>query len=788
MEVDQQQHHFVEMQEEQEQVSLQHRRRHNSNSMVAVSCSNGGVVDSESEITKNGFEEEHSNGIVDFQSPDTTAFQFQFQEQTTSAFPNNILYFDHNLVTKSVDEDFEMKNGSIPSLTFETNPADADVNNTNDLEKDESLLFEVNECRNNLSNGLSDSILTALNHVLDEQTTESKPLSNGTTVVEDLNSIEEVDQGDTEFDVEKVLEKQNTHDLYCPNCKSCITRRVILRRKGLIRNARRKTKHNKVEAKSPSLNAVSTNGFNVQVHETGEIHSSDSPALATNNHHSGREPKVYIHSSSTALAADNHSHSSDTSALEVVNHNSGREPEVFRCLSCFSIFIPTGNGFKLFWPFGENGNNENVQDLQTTPARNSNWLSSVFRADKKKLPVEQGNETEPNQHGLLASTAPPSLGLVSDVGSVFEQAREEIAISSTEESKYFENVSTGMREKLDTATVKAETDGAASSYFISTVQKENEEADPAEPLPGIPVTGAIVEEASTRSPQGRGTPILKGEVTGNKEAAFVSTDSKNAGNDVIVIIQTSSLDPAVSQPQISQGSDGSIEVSRVLQTRTPAYTSQDVGVTLDILKSIVFGGLIECIASLGVVSSAAGAGSSTLNILALGLANVIGGLFIIAHNLFDLRKDMSSTSSNEQENRYEATLGRRGKFPLHATVAIISFVVFGMLAPVVYGFSFRASDDKDLKLAVVGGASLICIMLLAMAKAYIRRADKAYISTVLSYVIIGIMASGVSYVVGDLISKLMEKLGWFVESSLAVPIITVPATASRPFQLQWSSY
>ena len=35
----------------------------------------------------------------------------------------------------------------------------------------------------------------------------------------------------TELDVERVLEKQNTHDLYCPNCNSCITRRVILRKR-----------------------------------------------------------------------------------------------------------------------------------------------------------------------------------------------------------------------------------------------------------------------------------------------------------------------------------------------------------------------------------------------------------------------------------------------------------------------------------------------------------------------------------------------------------------------------
>ncbi|XP_059660145.1 membrane protein of ER body 1-like isoform X2 [Cornus florida] len=55
--------------------------------------------------------------------------------------------------------------------------------------------------------------------------------------------------------------------------------------------------------------------------------------------------------------------------------------------------------------------------------------------------------------------------------------------------------------------------------------------------------------------------------------------------------------------------------------------------TLDILKSIVYGGLVESIASLSVVSSAAAADATTLNIVALGLANLIGGLFIIGHNV-----------------------------------------------------------------------------------------------------------------------------------------------------------
>jgi hypothetical protein len=85
-----------------------------------------------------------------------------------------------------------------------------------------------------------------------------------------------------EYDLEKILDEQETHDLYCPNCKSCITRRVILKkRKRTVRpNAR------KEPPKRPQLVESSAN-----------------------------VPR------------------------QTVDEDS---PEVFRCLSCFTFFIPTG--------------------------------------------------------------------------------------------------------------------------------------------------------------------------------------------------------------------------------------------------------------------------------------------------------------------------------------------------------------------------------------------------------------------------------------------------------------
>lgn len=121
----------------------------------------------------------------------------------------------------------------------------------------------------------------------------------------DVELIEEVDQEWTEIDVKMVLKKQNTHDLYCPNCNSCITRRVILRRK------------------KPKFRTIPDRPKRVK----SEIQSvpDANPAYATNV----EDPDT-----------SNSSNDAPTHVADDDNHD--KQPEAFRCLSCFSIFIPTG--------------------------------------------------------------------------------------------------------------------------------------------------------------------------------------------------------------------------------------------------------------------------------------------------------------------------------------------------------------------------------------------------------------------------------------------------------------
>lgn len=123
--------------------------------------------------------------------------------------------------------------------------------------------------------------------------------------------------------------------------------------------------------------------------------------------------------------------------------------------------------------------------------------------------------------------------------------------------------------------------------------------------------------------------------------------------------------------------------------------------------------------------------------------------------LFELR--------NGPPSRYEELLGKKkGRFWVHLAVASLCFILLGASPPVIYGLSFRESDDRELKMAVVAGASLVCVALLAVAKVHAQEGGKKpYFQTLLRYVGLAVAGSGLSYVVGTAAKKLLEKLALF---------------------------
>ncbi|XP_015069630.1 uncharacterized protein LOC107014292 isoform X2 [Solanum pennellii] len=727
----------------------------------------------------------------------------------------------------------------------------------------------------------------------------SKNLSEDHSIVHKSTTVDEIESADPDliddsdtdvkdFDVENVLQKQNTHDLYCPNCKSCITKRVILRkRKRKIRVSGDDVKRVKPEVVVDSkVDASHVLAADDEVRDGADSYLDGTPPLAADDYHPDREP------------------------------------ELFRCLSCFSFFIPAGNGFKLPHIFGKNGAKESVKGEQT-PTKNKKWF--IFGGlDKGKAPVEQGSgigaSAVINDSGVLMPSAPPAYSsseITQEAGGKFLGSKNQDAnmkgkmvIDTVGESENATKSREGgsVFDFFDSETHNQPTVSASSNEVqgndkndellrnTGRLQVSNgnlvQESPPASSdkkdellRPGGKIqvsNGNLVQDSLPASQQNElkllitstkeeSLTIEKSETDLKSDVAILNKDPATTGfalngldgngkpkflteiphehvqhieamlpSEPLVAnndnkFQLSSEDGAhhyeVSKhtitktnieihskqplnvdehdlissvkdalsiqdapdniPNISAvaaanniaGNDTIITVEAGNETRETASANVDTqidsvegqatdgadGYKIEIIKSIIFGGLAESITSLSVVASATGGDTTTLNILVLAMANLFGGLFIIFHNLWELKRDRFEQASNQimekQVDRYREQLGRRENFTLHAVLVILSYIIFGLLPPITYGFSFRKSDDKDLKIVAVAAASLVCILMLATGKAYVQRAPKPYFKTISTYIVLGFTVSGVSYAAGILFNRLLEKLGLFKPSS-----------------------
>ncbi|XP_017254290.1 membrane protein of ER body-like protein isoform X3 [Daucus carota subsp. sativus] len=674
----------------------------------------------------------------------------------------------------------------------------------------------------------------------------------------------------TELDVERVLRKQDTHDLYCPNCNSCITKRVIIRkRKRRLPNLGEDGKRNKLEnVTGPGPISTSVPTTSDPSHNTVDNCVDDSGALASNN-------------------------------IDQV-----QEPDVFRCLSCFSIFIPSGNGFKLFRMIRDKSDEDNLQDPPQTQVLKKSWFSTLFQSDKRVItsadvetddtevlipskstrqqngsvssmhvssshaytdlngePVKSSNKE--SVEGGTDNISPQKISLA-EPGSI-NNCKDQVSMNLNEENgEASPNKSPSHEIYTDEGSVWSEISGSkeggtnvlSPSYYEAPLNRQGEH--PEITLADIPPTSTReAAELSTFKPQENGlkffipfgvssitveTSKTDQKVNGTipnkgsdeKDTAFLLqtplsfleesfTDSKvnvtlsispqneqiggasllsefatqikfgevttnNKVSDTIMVVATSQTEDPDAQRVQDLTNPAETENLQHLETRIQINEQSDISAEgirgLEIIKSIVYGGLVESISSLGVVSSAAGSDAATLNVLALGLATLIGGLIIIGHNLWELENDKKTEASDHLDkrvDRYHELLGHRRNFLLHAVFAVLSFLTFGLIPPITYGFSFRSSDDRNLKLVMVAASSLSAIIILACGKAYVKRTPKSYMKTVLYCVMMGLMVSGISYEAGNLINMFLKKLDVFHSSF----VVTQETRVMKP---GWASY
>ncbi|KAL3754307.1 hypothetical protein ACJRO7_001529 [Eucalyptus globulus] len=650
----------------------------------------------------------------------------------------NTVHFDSGRGTESIQTIVKTEYSDIKRVSYETET----VHEASDVATETFSAFLSSQV-DHQDEGISEDEIFLDSALLSprKSSEETNTYSKESKVVEEVDLIEELNPEETEFDVKKVLEKQNTHDLYCPNCRSCITRRVILRRKKrkplYVRHSDKIGKPTGSQLHAQAGTAVKEDLKPITI----GINEAPTPAVI------------------------------NIPTPAVNDQPDDRDREAFRCLSCFSIFIPKGDGFKLFWPFKEREDAKKLPDPSEVPVAKDNAVTET-----SQMHIEHTDSTKVTEHpdAFVSPTegTPRTTEVPSDTGLLNSKVTQPMEIEKETNDLNKESSINTERDPGETLAANGQSPEDANTKPLTV-----ELIPPSTPT--VPVVGTTSKEIYpkpiTENTEELPAVSAPSAITGVKPSpAQPSPAEPQKEGDVIVEIDT--LTEPTSDVAAQPGTQTLPEEPPVVQPHQPREW--------DILKSIVYGGLIELITSLAVVSSAAGAGAATLNTLGLGLANLFGGLIVIGHNLRELKNEQPSQGT-EQVDQYQEVLGKRQHFPRHAIVAILSFIIFGCVAPITYAFSFRESDNRDYKLAAVAAASLLCIFLLAIGKAYVRKPPKAYFETVLHYVIMGFMASGISFLVGELIDELLTKLGWF---NLTSSLSGTGALETGTMQSGWASY
>ncbi|KAI5073331.1 hypothetical protein GOP47_0011344 [Adiantum capillus-veneris] len=192
---------------------------------------------------------------------------------------------------------------------------------------------------------------------------------------------------------------------------------------------------------------------------------------------------------------------------------------------------------------------------------------------------------------------------------------------------------------------------------------------------------------------------------------------------------------------------GGTSVGAIVATAPDLATTKKERDEWDILKAIVYGGLDISIASLGVTSSAAGGNAITRTVVYMGLATLFSGFIAFYHNVLNLY--------HYHKDYYIDVVGVT--LMLHGTVALISYIVFGLLAPLVYAFSYRVTDDRDDKFILCCGVTIVAVTALALGKAKVS--NKRYLRTLFAYLSGGVLAAIIGYLTGEHVAELLEEWG-----------------------------
>lgn len=646
-------------------------------------------------------------------------------------------------------------------------------------------MTEVNENQSSVSETITLNSVDGFGRTHDE----TRLTDHFTMTLENSTSTGNVEE------IVRVLKEQKTHDLLCPACGSCITKRVILRK-------RKRT------------STVSVNRL---------IQELDDDAQA-------------------ALSEDNEQITEDHNDQPDISHPDTDENEAYGCLSCFTIFFRRDKKKESFYclPFWntwrESSKKEHTRPAKFTnsssrQAKETHGVATQSTSSKtsvtvtKALTVSSSTENGGSQNTTYTHTEathitqyvnesdksselkeqfPPAQNTEDQLrklqldDSAISHAKKGLEHAKTEttngderihedsathdqDSNIFPAVQQDEELQQDTAVQK---DGSyKNDYILSCIPVSNQSVwslwpfkerindELHEPLlhrkkleetlsaarNGSVSHGIFQSDELPIRSQSQGdkeseatlplisTVVESSRLLDKQDLAPLHSESTEISTDVTVspvqtVVEVGPIDD-------SQPSDVATAVSDLARSTSAQLPAAKIATEWDILKSIVYGGLTVSLTSLGVVSSAAGGEAKTLTVIVMGLANVVAGLFVILNNVLDL--------DHYHQDQFIDTVGH--SFWFNGSVAIVSYLIFGSLAPITYALSFRKSDDILHKFIATSAVSLVCILLLALGKARVRR--KSYIRAIIVYIVTGFCSAVAGFFAGEYIKKLLEKWG-----------------------------
>ncbi len=169
------------------------------------------------------------------------------------------------------------------------------------------------------------------------------------------------------------------------------------------------------------------------------------------------------------------------------------------------------------------------------------------------------------------------------------------------------------------------------------------------------------------------------------------------------------------------------------------------------LREFVYGGMDGAVTTFAVVTGAAGANLGARTILILGFANVLADGFSMAVGSYLSEKSDQDLSISKGESKKEDH-----ESPLAASVAtFVSFLLVGFIPLSVYTldyvFGWELGNDALIWSILL---TLVAFAGIGYLRGHITKIDKA--RAVLESLGLGLAAAMISYVVGNLLEKVIS--------------------------------